>query len=95
MGGKPWRRRFRAAFMALVVSALAACSPPPGEEALRGRVADLEGAVEAGDGPGVLGLATGDFAGPGGMDREGLRRYMAALRLGQRRIEAVVGPLEF
>ena len=94
MGGKPWGRRFRMAFMALVATAVSACSPPPGEEALRGRVGGLEGAIEAGNGQAVLELATDDFAGPGGMDREGLRRYMAALRLGQRKVEAVVGPLE-
>lgn len=78
----------------MLAVATVACAPPPGEAALRQQVVDLEAAVEAGDGQAVLGLVTEDFAGPSGMDRDGLRRYMAAFRLGQRRVEAVVGPLE-
>ena len=94
MGGKPSHGLLRVAFMTMFAAASVACSPPPGEDALRQQVVALEAAVEAGEGQAVLGLVTDDFAGPGGMDREGLRRYMAALRLGQRKVEAVVGPQE-
>ena len=56
----------------------AACSRAAPEEALRARIAEMEAAAEARDAAALDDPVADDFVGPGGMDRDGLRRAWIA-----------------
>lgn len=73
---------------------LAACATEPDEAALRGRIAELQVAVEARDAGALAEVVADDFGGPDGMDREGLRRYATLMLLRQQRVGVVLGPIE-
>lgn len=81
---------------ALIVLAalLVGCASPPDEAALRERIAGLQAAIEARDADALLDAVDGEFGGPGGMDRDGLRRYATLMLLRQQRVGVVVGPIE-
>lgn len=95
--GKPRRRWLRGlrvvAWMALLLG-LAACSHEPPEQRLRASIAALQAAAEARSGDRVMDHVADDFIGPHGMDRDGLRRFVAMAMLGNQRVGVSLGPLE-
>ena len=72
----------------------AACSRAAPEEALRARIAEMEAAAEARDAAALDDPVADDFVGPGGMDRDGLRRTAALVWLRDREVGVAVGPLD-
>lgn len=74
--------------------ALAACSRPADEAALREAVVALRDAVEARETDAVVSALTEDFAGPQGMDRQALRRLLVVQFLRNRSISVTLGPIE-
>ncbi|WP_374604973.1 nuclear transport factor 2 family protein [Arenimonas sp.] len=88
---------FRAAFTALVLALLAlaaGCARTPPEQALRETIAAMESAAEARDSDALVDHFADDFAGPGGMDRDQFRRYLALIWLRNRDVGVTLGPLE-
>lgn len=51
-------------------------------------------AAEARDAPALVEHVAEDFAGPHGMDRDGLRRYLGVLWLRSRDVGVTLGPLD-
>jgi len=95
--GKAARGGFRAAFTALVLLAVAlaaGCARTPPEQALREAVAAMAEAAEARDSEALASHLADDFAGPDGMDRERLRRYLALVWLRNREVGVTLGPLD-
>lgn len=94
--GKPrrgWSRALQAAAVGLLL-ALAGCTSQTPEQRLREAVAAMQSAAEGRSGDGVMAHVADDFFGPQGMDRDGLRRYVAASMLGNQRIGVTLGPLD-
>lgn len=54
----------------------------------------MESAAEARDSDALVENFADDFAGPGGMDRDRFRRYLALLWLRNRQVGVTLGPLE-
>lgn len=54
----------------------------------------MQEAAEARDSAGLVEHFAEDFAGPGGMDRERFRRYLALIWLRNREVGVTLGPLE-
>jgi hypothetical protein len=79
---------------AFAMGALVACSRPAPEEALRDRIATLADAVGARDRRGIEAALHREFIGPGGLDRDGVRRLASGVFLRHRDIEVVLGPVE-
>lgn len=73
---------------------LAACASPPDEAALKDRIDGLQTAIEARDTDALLDAVDADFGGPGGMDRDGLRRYATLMLLRQQNVGITIGPVE-
>jgi hypothetical protein len=105
VSGKPHRRQSTArvtapmrglAVLALLwaVLGLAACIRPPDEAALRERIGGMQAAIEARDTDGLLDAVDEEFGGPGGMDRDGLRRYATLMLLRQQNVGVTLGPVE-
>ena len=96
-GGKPECRGLRAlltgGLLLPLLALLVACARPADEAALRDTLAGMQAAVEARDADRLLGAVAEDFAGPEGMDREGLRRYVTLLLLRRQRVGVVLGPV--
>jgi hypothetical protein len=74
--------------------ALAACTRPEPEDALRAQITGLADAVEARDRAGVEARLHQEFIGPGGLDRAGARRMAAGIFMRHRDIGVVLGPVE-
>ncbi|HEX5755951.1 MAG TPA: nuclear transport factor 2 family protein [Arenimonas sp.] len=95
--GKPrrdWLRALSALALVGLWLALSACSREPPEQRLRASIAAMQAAAESRSGDGVLEHVADDFIGPRGMDRDGLRRYVAVAMLGNQRVGVTLGPLE-
>lgn len=93
------RMRMRAASwltLVLVASVLgvAGCARPAPEEALRKEIAGFAAAIEARDRGGIDDRLHGEFIGPGGLDRTGVRRMAAGIFLRHREIDVVLGPVD-
>lgn len=73
---------------------LSACGREPPERALRATIAAMETAAEARDTDALIGHLSADFIGPDGMDRDGLRRYVALIWLRNREVGVSLGPVE-
>ena len=74
--------------------ALAACSRPPPEEALRKDVDAMRTAVEARDVGELSDGIADDFIGPEGMDRKGATRLAQIVFLRNRDVGVTMGPLD-
>ncbi len=74
--------------------ALAGCAVPPDEAALRGRIVEMQAALEARDADTLLEAVDDEFGGPDGMDRNGLRRYATLMLLRQQNVGVTLGPVE-
>lgn len=88
---------FRAVFTGLAVALLtlaAGCTRTPPEQALRETIAAMEEAAEARDSETLVENFADDFAGPGEMDRDRFRRYLALIWLRNRNVGVTLGPLE-
>lgn len=72
----------------------AGCSRTPPEQALRDTIEQMQEAVQARDSAGLVEHFAEDFAGPGGMDRERFRRYLALIWLRNREVGVTLGPLD-
>lgn len=83
-----------ALLLALLAMSLVACGRPADEEALRERISAMQEAIEARDAGSLLAAIDPEFGGPGGMDRDGLRRYATMLLLRQQHVGVVIGPIE-
>lgn len=77
-----------------VLAILAGCANPPDEAALRARITSLQEAIEARDADTLLDAVDPEFGGPGGMDRDGLRRYASLMLLRQQNVGVAIGPVE-
>lgn len=73
--------------------ALAGCADPPDEAALRARIDSLRAAIETRDADTLLDAVDPEFGGPGGMDRDGLRRYATLMLLRQQNVGVTIGPV--
>lgn len=82
------------ALLALCALVLAGCSRPPPEQALRDTIAAMQAATEARDADALAEHLAEDFVGPGGMDRDGFRRYAALAWLRSRTVGVTLGPLD-
>lgn len=96
LGGRSarWARDFLVVTTWLLVAALAGCSAPPDEAALRARITSLQEAIEARDAERLLDAVDPEFGGPEGMDRDGLRRYATLMLLRQQNVGVTLGPVE-
>lgn len=83
----------RALLPALVLAA-AGCAGDGPETRLRATIAAMERAAEARAPGEFVGHLSRDFSGEGALDREGMRRLLAARMLVSERIEVVLGPLD-
>lgn len=91
--GKARRAGLHAVFT-LAFLLFAGCRGEPPEEALRGTIAAMVEAGEARDAAGVAGHLAEDFAGPGAMDRDQMRRTLALAWLRDREVGVVLGPID-
>jgi hypothetical protein len=82
-----------AAFCACVL-ALAACSRPAPEQALRDTIMQMQSALETRDAGALDEHVAEDFIGPDGMDRKDARRMAQVVFLRNRDIGATFGPLQ-
>lgn len=86
------------AFMQLVACAcalaLAACTRPAPEQALRDAIAQMQAAVEARDADALRERLADDFIGPEGMDRPGAQRLAQLVFLRNRTVGVTLGPLD-
>lgn len=95
--GKARRAGLHAAFTlasALSVPLLAGCRGEPTEEALRGTITAIADAGEARDAEAVVEHLAEDFAGPGAMDRDRMRRTLALAWLRDREVGVTLGPID-
>lgn len=95
--GKARRAGLHAAFtlaFGLCALLLAGCRGEPTEEALRGTIAAMAEAGEARDAAGVVEHLAEDFAGPGAMDRDRMRRTLALAWLRDREVGVALGPID-
>ena len=95
--GKAPRVRNRGVFTLLLPILLllaTGCSRAPTEQALRDTVAAMQAAAEARDSDALVESVSEDFTGPGGMDRDSFRRYLAVIWLRNREVGVSLGPLE-
>jgi hypothetical protein len=81
-----------AAFACLL--ALAACSRPAPEQALRETLAAMQSAIEARDAEALDDRIAEDFIGPEGMDRRDAHRLAQLVFLRNQEIGATLGPLQ-
>jgi hypothetical protein len=79
---------------AVLLVAAAGCSREPPEEALRATIASMQAAAEARDAEALVESFAEDFAGPGNMDRDQFRRYVALVWLRNREVSVQLGPLD-
>lgn len=89
--------RFRsivATALCACVLALAACSRPAPEQALRDTLAQMQSAIEARDASALAEHVAEDFIGPEGMDRKDARRLAQVVFLRNRDVGATFGPLQ-
>lgn len=89
-----WFRAVVTALFAAVFVLAAGCSRTPPEEALRATIASMEAAAEARDAEALVEVFAEDFAGPGNMDRDQFRRYVALIWLRNREVGVTLGPLD-
>lgn len=87
------RTSLRIALLAALVL-LAACTRPTPEARLRGRLADLEHAIDARDAVALKGLLADDFIGPDGLDKAGAVRLAQGLFLRYRDVGVHAGPFD-
>ncbi|WP_460457615.1 nuclear transport factor 2 family protein [Arenimonas alkanexedens] len=78
----------------LLLVGVAGCSREPPEEALRATIAEMQAAAEARDSSALVDSVAEDFAGPGNMDRDQFRRYLALIWLRNREVAVRLGPLD-
>lgn len=93
-GGVDSARWWRLAAALLLPVALAACSRPPPEQALREAMAGMHSAIEARDAVELAGFLAEDFIGPGGLDRDGARRLAALHFMRHGEVGVTAGPLD-
>lgn len=95
--GKPRHAWLRAVFTGPAIAlalALSGCSRTPPEQALREAIAGMQAAAEARDAAAVVEPVAEDFAGPGDLDRDGLRRMLALRFLANQQVGVTLGPLD-
>ena len=76
------------------LSALAGCSHPPPEQALRDTIAKMQAAGESHDVDGLFDPIADDFAGENGMDRRAFHAYIALMSMRDRNIGTTLGPID-
>ena len=76
------------------VLAVAACSRPAPEQALRDTIAQMQSAIEARDAGALDEHVAEDFIGPEGMGRKDARRLAQVFFLRNRDVGATLGPLQ-
>lgn len=74
--------------------AIAGCSRPGPEDAIRAQVAALQSAIEQRSASDVADVLDEDFIGPQSMDRRAARQMAAVLMLRHQRIGVLMGPVE-
>lgn len=91
--GKAAWAAVKAAGLCLCLALAAGCARTPPEQALREAIAAMEQAAEARDAAAITEHLAEDFDGPGGMDRERFRRYLAVLWLQHQDVGVALGPI--
>ena len=79
--------------LALAVG-LSACQHEPPEQALRRTIAEMQNAGEEHRVSAVMASVAEDFAGPDGMDRKQLQRFLTLISLQNRELGVTLGPME-
>lgn len=77
----------------LLLLALASCSSPPPEQAVRAQIAAMQAAIDAKDAGKVGDLLAEDFVGNDGMDKRGARRMATGIFLQYRNVTGRIGPV--
>ncbi len=85
---------WRLAAVLLLCALAAACARTAPEEALRRALDDVQAAIEARDAGALEDALAEDFIGPGGLDREGVRRLAALHFLRHGDVGVLPGPLD-
>lgn len=86
-------KRMKQGLPALLAILLAACGSDTPEDRLRDTIAQMEEAVEGRRPSAFIEHVTDDFSGESGqLDRDSLRRYLAAQMMGSDSIGVVLGP---
>ena len=78
---------------AILALVLGGCARSDAEAAVRGRLGDLQAAIDARDAGDVQAVLAEDFIGNDGIDRRGARQLAAAVFLRHRNVSARLGPI--
>lgn len=87
-------RSVSACLLTGMLIAIAGCSRPAPESALREAVGDLQAAIESRDAAAFRGALAEDFIGNDTIDRDGARRLAALYFLRSRNVGITLGPLD-
>ena len=83
----------RTGLLLLLLLALAGCSRPADEQALRDTLAAMQTAVEQREASAVVEHVAENFAGAGNMDRDGLRRMLVVQFMRNQQVGVTLGPV--
>lgn len=89
-----WFRTVFTCLVSLLAVLAAGCAKEPPEAALRATIAAMQAAAEARDADTLAESVSEEFTGPGGMDRDQLRRTLALAWLRDRKVGVQLGPLD-
>jgi hypothetical protein len=88
------RRYWLIALLASLSLLLFGCHSTPPEQALRNTIAAMQAAGEQHKTSGVMDSVADDFAGPDGMDRKQMQRFLLGISLQNRKLGTTIGPLD-
>lgn len=80
--------------LSLLVVFLSSCQRAAPEERLRAAVEDLQAAIQQRDTASMRDWLAGDFIGPEGLDRDGVRRLAQLMYLRHRNVDVAIGPMQ-
>jgi hypothetical protein len=88
------RRNWLLAILAGLSLLLFGCHSTPPEQALRNTIAAMQAAGEQHKTSEVMDSVADDFAGPDGMDRKQMQRFLIGISLQNRKLGTTIGPLD-
>lgn len=93
-GGGKARRAWLVVALLVLIATVAGCDSTPPEQKLRNTIAQMAADGEARQVSKVMDVVAGDFGGPGGMDQQGLRRFLTLAGMQNANIGVTMGPVE-